>query len=80
MTSTSTPVLGVNKEHHPCYPVALKVYVADSPKDKCGFLVTHSNGSLPPAFSETKPFQFRSLFESADGGSKRLSGKLSDAR
>jgi hypothetical protein len=67
MTSTSTPALTVSKGYHPWYQVALKVYLVDSPKGKYGVQLTYKNGSLPPAFAETKAFQFGFLFESADG-------------
>jgi hypothetical protein len=71
MTSTSNPVLAVNKGYRPWYQAALKVYMAESPKGKFGFQLTYQNGSLPPAFAITKAFQFGFLFETSDGEDKK---------
>lgn len=71
MTSTSNPVLTVNKGYRPWYQAALKVYIAESPKGKFGFQLTYQNGSLPPAFATTKAFQFGFLYESSDGEDKK---------
>jgi len=71
MTSTSSPVLTVNKGYRPWYQAALKVYLAESPKGKFGFQLTYQNGSLPPAFATTKAFQFGFLYESSDGEDKK---------
>lgn len=71
MTSTSSPALAVNKGYRPWYQAALKVYIAESPKGKYGFQLTYQNGSLPPAFSTTKAFQFGFLYETSDGEDKK---------
>lgn len=71
MTSTSNPVLAVNKGYRPWYQAALKVYMAESPKGKFGFQLTYQNGSLPPAFATTKAFQFGFLYETSDGEDKK---------
>jgi len=71
MTSTSNPILAVNKGYRPWYQAALKVYMAESPKGKFGFQLTYQNGSLPPAFATTKAFQFGFLYETSDGEDKK---------
>lgn len=71
MTSTSNPVLTVNKGYRPWYQAALKVYMAESPKGRFGFQLTYENGSLPPAFATTKAFRFGFLYETADGEGKK---------
>ena len=71
MTSTSNPVLAVNKGYRPWYQAALKVYIVESLKGKFGFQLTYKNGSLPPAFATTKAFQFGFLYESSDGEDKK---------
>lgn len=60
-----------NSGRKPWYQASLKVYLVDTPKGKYGVQLSYNNGSLPPAFSPTKSFQFGFLFETSDGeGSK----------
>lgn len=56
-----------NKGRRPWYQAALKIYLIDTPKAKYGLQLSYNNGSLPPAFSNTKSFQFGFLLESSDG-------------
>ena len=71
MSSTSNPTLTLNKGYRPWYQASFKLYLVDSPSGRYGFRLSYNNGSLPPAFSETKSFQFGFLYESSDGETQK---------
>jgi hypothetical protein len=66
---SSTPGVATIFENgrKPWYQASLKVYLVETPKGKYGVQLSYNNGSLPPAFSNTKSFQFGFLFETSDG-------------
>jgi hypothetical protein len=65
----------LNNRRKPWYQASLKIYVVDTPKAKYGVQLSYNNGSLPPAFSNTKSFQFGFLIETSDGEDAKPAAK-----
>jgi len=59
-----------DKGHKPWYQADLKFYFTDTPSGRFGFKLGYNRGSLPPAFAETRSFQFGFVIETADDGKK----------
>ncbi len=74
---SSTPGVATtfNNGRKPWYQASLKLYLVDTPKAKYGVQLSYDNGSLPPAFSNTKSFQFGFLIETSDGEDAKPAAK-----
>jgi hypothetical protein len=69
-SGTAPKITSIGEGNRAWRQADLKLFLFGDQKARYGFKVTYMNGSLPPAFTPTKGFQYGFVVESTDGDPK----------